>query len=66
MKYKTVIGLEVHVQLASKTKIFCGCRTNFGAEANTQICPVCLGLPGSLPVFNRKVLELSLKAAISL
>lgn len=66
MKYKTVIGLEVHVQLVSKTKIFCGCKTDFGAEANTQICPVCLGLPGSLPVFNRKVLELSLKAAITL
>ena len=66
MKYKTVVGLEVHVQLASKTKIFCGCRTDFGAEANTQICPVCLGLPGSLPVFNRKVLELSLRTAITL
>jgi aspartyl-tRNA(Asn)/glutamyl-tRNA(Gln) amidotransferase subunit B len=66
MKYETIIGLEVHVQLASKTKIFCGCRTDFGAEANTQICPVCLGLPGSLPVFNRKVLELSLRTAITL
>ncbi len=66
MKYKTVVGLEVHVQLASKTKIFCGCRTDFGAEANTQICPVCLGLPGSLPVFNKKVLELSLRTAITL
>ena len=66
MKYKTVIGLEVHAQLVSKTKIFCGCKTDFGAEANTQTCPVCLGFPGSLPVFNRKVLELSLKAAITL
>ncbi|MDP8261015.1 MAG: Asp-tRNA(Asn)/Glu-tRNA(Gln) amidotransferase subunit GatB [Candidatus Kappaea frigidicola] len=66
MKYITVIGLEVHVQLASRTKIFCGCKTNFGAKANTQTCPVCLGLPGSLPVFNKKVLELSLRTAITL
>jgi aspartyl-tRNA(Asn)/glutamyl-tRNA(Gln) amidotransferase subunit B len=66
MKYKTVIGLEVHVQLLSKTKIFCGCKTDFAAEANTQICPVCLGLPGSLPVFNKKVMELSIRAALAL
>jgi aspartyl-tRNA(Asn)/glutamyl-tRNA(Gln) amidotransferase subunit B len=66
MKYKTVIGLEVHVQLSSKTKIFCGCKTDFGSEANSQICPVCLGLPGSLPVFNKKVMELSLRAALAL
>ncbi|MCK5306614.1 MAG: Asp-tRNA(Asn)/Glu-tRNA(Gln) amidotransferase subunit GatB [Candidatus Omnitrophica bacterium] len=66
MKYKTVIGLEVHVQLLSKTKIFCSCSTAFGKEPNSQTCPSCLGLPGSLPVFNMEVLALSLKAALVL
>ena len=55
--YETVIGLEVHVELATKTKIFCGCSTAFGAEPNTQTCPVCTGMPGSLPVLNKQVLE---------
>ena len=64
--YVTVIGLEVHVQLATQSKLFCGCSTQFGAEPNTQTCPVCLGLPGSLPVLNRQAFQLSMKTAIAL
>ncbi|MFM8378701.1 MAG: Asp-tRNA(Asn)/Glu-tRNA(Gln) amidotransferase subunit GatB [Planctomycetia bacterium] len=64
--YTTVIGLEVHVQLQTKTKLFCGCSTKFGAPPNTQVCPVCLGLPGSLPVMNREAFQLALKAALAL
>lgn len=56
-KYDTVIGLEVHIELSTATKIFCGCSTKFGAMPNTQTCPVCTGMPGSLPVLNRKVVE---------
>src|ERR1700683_4843372 len=56
-KYEPVIGLEVHVQLATLTKVFCGCSTRFGDAPNTNTCPVCLGLPGSLPVLNRRALE---------
>jgi len=66
MKYDTVIGLEVHVQLATKSKIFCSCSTRFGAEPNSQTCPVCLGLPGALPVFNEEVLNLAVKVALAL
>lgn len=55
--YETVIGLEVHVELATKTKIFCGCSTAFGGAPNTHTCPVCTGMPGSLPVLNRQVVE---------
>ncbi|MFH1478424.1 MAG: Asp-tRNA(Asn)/Glu-tRNA(Gln) amidotransferase subunit GatB [Candidatus Omnitrophota bacterium] len=66
MKYETVIGLEVHVQLKTKSKVFCGCSTDFGASPNTQTCPVCLGFPGSLPVLNREALKLAAKAALSL
>lgn len=55
--YETVIGLEVHVELATKTKIFCGCSTAFGGAPNTHTCPVCTGMPGSLPVLNKGVVE---------
>src|SRR5690606_19697905 len=64
--YTTVIGLEVHVQLATASKLFCRCSTQFGAEPNTQTCPVCIGLPGSLPVMNRAAYELALKTALAI
>ena len=64
--YTTIIGLEVHVQLQTKTKLFCRCTTKFGAPPNTQTCPVCIGLPGSLPVMNREALALGLKTAVAL
>ncbi len=65
-KYEPVIGLEVHVQLGTRTKIFCGCPTSFGAPPNTNVCPVCLGLPGALPVLSREAVELAIKAGIAL
>jgi aspartyl-tRNA(Asn)/glutamyl-tRNA(Gln) amidotransferase subunit B len=64
--FTTVIGLEVHVQLQTKTKLFCGCSTRFGSPPNTQVCPTCLGLPGSLPVMNRQAFNLALRAALAL
>ncbi len=64
-RYEVVIGLEVHVQLTTKTKIFCGCSTAFGQQPNSQTCPVCLGLPGALPVFNRQVAEYAIRAGLA-
>lgn len=66
MNYETVIGLEVHVELSTKTKIFCGCSTAFGAEPNANTCPICLGMPGVLPVLNKKVLEYAIKVGLAL
>src|ERR1700740_1119401 len=65
-KYEPVIGLEVHVQLATHTKIFCACPTSFGAAPNSNVCPVCLGLPGALPVLCKDAVELAMKASIAL
>ena len=64
--YETVIGLEVHAQLATATKMFCGCATGFGAAPNTQTCPVCQGMPGSLPVINRRAIEFGIKTSLAL
>ena len=61
--YEPVIGLEVHCELSTATKLFCGCPNEFGAEPNTHICPVCLGLPGSLPVLNERAVEFALRFA---
>ena len=66
MEYEAVIGLEVHAQLKTKSKTFCGCSTEFGKEQNTNICPVCIGMPGVLPVLNKKVVEYAIKAALVL
>lgn len=66
MGYKTIIGLEIHVELSTKSKMFCGCKNKFGKEANTHCCPVCLGLPGGLPVVNRQAIEYAIKAGIAL
>ena len=64
-KYETVIGLEVHAQLLTRSKMFCGCPTTFGARPNTQTCPVCLGMPGSLPVVNRRAVEFGIRTALA-
>jgi aspartyl-tRNA(Asn)/glutamyl-tRNA(Gln) amidotransferase subunit B len=65
-KYEPVIGLEVHVQLLTNTKIFCACSTRFGDAPNTNVCPVCLGLPGTLPVLNKRVVEMAVRASLAL
>ena len=64
--YEPVIGLEIHVELTTATKVFCGCSTDFGGEPNTQVCPVCLGLPGVLPVINERVVEYAIRTALAL
>src|SRR5215210_5098287 len=66
LPHQIVVGLEVHVQLLTKSKLFCGCSTRFGAPPNSQVCPVCLGMPGVLPVMNRQAFELALRAALAL
>src|SRR2546428_9317797 len=66
VEYETVIGLEIHVQLLTASKMFCACAVTFGAPPNTLVCPVCLGLPGSLPVLNRKAVDLGLRTAVAL
>ena len=65
MTWETVIGLETHVELATKTKIFCSCTTAFGGAPNTHCCPVCTGMPGALPVLNGKVVEYAVRAAMA-
>ena len=65
MKYESVIGLEVHAQLLTDSKIFCGCSTQFGKEPNNNTCPVCAGFPGVLPVLNKRVVEFAIKAGLA-
>ena len=63
--YEVVIGLEVHCELSTKTKIFCSCPTEFGGEPNTHCCPICMAMPGTLPVLNEKVVEYAVKAGLA-
>ena len=65
MEYEVVIGLEVHAELSTKTKIYCGCSTEFGGDPNTHCCPVCTGMPGALPVLNEKVVEYAVRAGLA-
>lgn len=64
--YEVIIGLEVHSELSTKTKIFCSCETEFGGEPNTHCCPVCMAMPGALPVLNEKVVEYAVKAGLAM
>ncbi|MCD4830305.1 MAG: Asp-tRNA(Asn)/Glu-tRNA(Gln) amidotransferase subunit GatB [Anaerohalosphaeraceae bacterium] len=66
LDYKIIVGLEIHVQLATKTKMFCGCALSFGEDANSRVCPVCIGMPGALPVMNKQAVEFSLLAGLAL
>src|ERR687888_2409626 len=66
MRFEAVIGLEIHTQLLTASKIFCGCSTAFGAAPNTHVCPVCLGLPGALPVLNRAAVDYAIRAGLAL
>ena len=66
MNYESVIGLEVHAELATNTKIYCSCRNEFGLDVNTSCCPICTGMPGTLPVLNKKVVEYAIKAGLAL
>ena len=66
MNYETVIGLEVHAELKTKTKIYCGCKNEFGGEPNTHICPICTGMPGTLPVLNKAVVDFAIKAGLAM
>ena len=65
MKYELVAGFETHVELATNTKIFCSCTTQFGGEPNTHCCPICIGLPGTLPKLNKKVVEYAIRAGLA-
>ncbi|MHC4637700.1 MAG: Asp-tRNA(Asn)/Glu-tRNA(Gln) amidotransferase subunit GatB, partial [Planctomycetota bacterium] len=66
MQYKVLVGLEIHVHLATKTKMFCGCALEYGVSGNSRVCPVCLGLPGSLPVMNKEAIEYSVLVGLAL
>ncbi|MHC4575542.1 MAG: Asp-tRNA(Asn)/Glu-tRNA(Gln) amidotransferase subunit GatB, partial [Planctomycetota bacterium] len=66
MQYKVVVGLEIHVQLCTRTKMFCSCAVEFGAEPNSRVCPVCLGMPGVLPVMNRHAVEYAVMVGMAL
>ncbi len=65
MEYEVVIGLEVHAELATQSKIYCNCTTEFGGDPNTHCCPICMGMPGVLPVLNKKVVEYAIKAGLA-
>lgn len=66
MAYKTIIGLEIHVELKTKTKMFCHCKNEFGEEANTNVCPICIGLPGALPQVNKEAINFAIKAGLAM